>query len=235
MPLYEREDKILSLLQSEDSVPLEILAKELFISLPTLRRDLIKLEKKGLVQRMHGKVAIKKTAPDENIPFILRMDEYSEKKFAMAKRAVEHIKDGDTIMLDASTSAYCIIPYLKPLKDILVITSGAKAALMLAHLGINSISSGGKMINRSFSYVGRDATELLARYNADVAFFSCRGVSDDGIPSDNSVEENDVRRVMIRHAKKRILLCDKSKFGKVYLNNLCEKQDIDLIISDGEQ
>ena len=88
------------------------------------------------------------------------------------------------------------------------------------------------MINRSFSYVGADAAATISRYNADIAFFSCRGLSDEGIPSDNSAEENDVRRAMMKQARTKILLCDKSKFGKVYLNNLCTKDEIDEVICD---
>ena len=234
MPLYDREDKIIGLLSGVENMPLDTLASKLFISLPTLRRDLIKLEKRGIVTRMHGKVSIKRTPADANIPFFLRIDEQSEAKLSMAKEAIKHIKDASTIMLDASTSAYCIIPHLKNFKDIIVITSGARASLLLAHLGIKNICTGGNMLNKSFSYVGRDAIEMLSHYNADIAFFSCRGLSDDGIPSDSSAEENDVRRVMMAQSKKSILLCDKSKFGKVYLNNLCPKEKIDVIISDND-
>ena len=88
------------------------------------------------------------------------------------------------------------------------------------------------MINGSYSYVGGDALSAISKYNADIAFFSCRGLSDDGIPSDTSIEENDVRRAMIKNAKRKILLCDSKKTGKTYLNNLCMPDEIDLVICD---
>ena len=232
MPFYDREDKILDILMREGTVTPEHLAAMLYVSLPTVRRDLIRLDKKGLILRSHGSVAIKRTAADAKIPFSLREDERSTQKDIMARRAAELVSDGDTVMLDGSTSAYHIIPYLAEKKDIIVITSGAKAALRLAELGIQTVSSGGRMINRSFSYVGEDATATILRYNADVAFFSCRGLSDDGTPSDNSAEENEVRRAMMRNSKKKILLCDKRKLGKVFLNNLCRPEEIDIVISE---
>ena len=232
MPFYDREDKILNILMGEDSATPEELARRLFISLPTVRRDLIRLDQKGLILRSHGKVALKRTAADAKIPFSLREGERSEEKDRMARRAAELIKDGDTVMLDGSTSAYHLIPYLAEKKDIIVITSGAKAALLLAELGIQTVSSGGRMINRSFSYVGEDANATIARYNADIAFFSCRGLSDDKIPSDNSAEENEVRRTMMRRSKKSILLCDSKKLGKVFLNNLCRPEELDGIITE---
>ena len=234
MPFYERETKIMDLIASCENISLADLAAKLFISLPTLRRDLIKLEKKGLIIRGHGKVSPAKNPADIKIPFSLRESEQNKAKNQMAKAAASHIKDGDTVMLDASTSAYCIVPYLAEFKNIMVITSGAKTALLLAQYGISNICTGGRMINKSFSYIGNDAITTLSRYNADVAIFSCRGLSDDGMPSDSSAEENDVRRAMMRRAKKKILLCDSRKIGKVYLNNLCEPRDIDEIISDAK-
>lgn len=232
MSFYDREEKILSILASDSPLSVKEIAGKLFVSLPTVRRDLIKLERKGFIKRTHGGAEIRRDQADEKIPFALRRDEQSEAKNEMAKRAAMLVKDGDTVMLDGSTSAYCIIPYLKDKQNIIVITSGAKASVLLGHLGIKNISSGGKMINRSFSYVGADAAATISRYNADIAFFSCRGLSDEGIPSDNSAEENDVRRAMMKQARTKILLCDKSKFGKVYLNNLCTKDEIDEVICD---
>lgn len=235
MPFYERQDKILNLLADGEETSLSRLAGKLFISLPTLRRDLIKLEERGLVERMHGRVRKKRDAADVKVPFSLREESASEEKIKIAIKAARLVKDGDTVMLDGSTSAYCIIPYLKEYKDILVITSGAKASLLLAHLGIPNISTGGRMINSSFSYVGEDAVKTILSYNADVSFFSCRGLSEDGIPTDSSAEENEIRRAMISRSKKHVLLCDRKKLGKTYLNNLCKKDVVDLIITGGDE
>lgn len=88
------------------------------------------------------------------------------------------------------------------------------------------------MINKSLSYVGCDAERTVANYNADVMFFSCRGVSEDGWLTDNSIEENNLRQIMIKHSKKKILLCDSSKFNKTCLHNLCHAEELDDIISN---
>lgn len=232
MPFYERENQILDILATHEDISLVELSEKLFISLPTLRRDLIKLEKKGLILRGHGKATLVKNAADTKIPFSLRAQEQNSAKNLMAKLASSHIKDGDTIMLDASTSAYCMIPYIAQFKNVIVITNGAKTALMLAQYGIKNICTGGHMINKSFSYIGEDAINLVSRYNADIFFFSCRALSLDGTPSDTSIEENDVRRAMMKHSQKNIMLCDGHKIGKICLNNLCSLDDIDEIISD---
>ena len=135
-------------------------------------------------------------------------------------------------MVDGSTSAFAIIPLLSEFNNLIIITSSAKASLILGQMGIKNISTGGHMINKSFSYVGEDAIRTINSYNADVVFFSCRSLSDDGYLTDNSIEENQLRRAMIKKSHKSVFLCDKSKFNNTCLNNLCHISDIDEIISD---
>ena len=231
MSIFNREEKYLRLLgEREHSV--KELSEKLFISEPTVRRDIISLKKKELVASSRGIVSLKSKYADQRIPLFIRNEEYNDAKKEIAIKAASHIKDGDVIMLDASTTAYHLLPHLTAFKNILVITNGAKTAIDAAAMGIKTICTGGEMLLESFSYIGSDAETILRNYNADVAFFSCRGLSEEGIITDNSIPENSIRRIMIKNSKKSYLLCDKSKFGKKYLNTLCYKDDIDGIISD---
>ena len=232
MPFYEREDKILNALLEKDSMTTQELSAKLFVSVPTLRRDLIKLEQMGKIIRTHGGAQLIKKAADEKIPIFLREQEQNDAKEIMAKKAVEFVRDGDIIMLDGSTSAYRIIPHLASFKNLIVITSSAKSSFLLGRMGINNICTGGRMITRSLSYIGEDAENTIRRYNADIMFFSCRGLSMDGKLTDNSIEENSLRKIMLCHAKKKVFLCDSSKLDHTYLNNLCHLSDVDEIICE---
>lgn len=232
MPFYEREEKIIDILRINDITTVDEIAKKLFVSKPTVRRDLDKLVKKGIVSRTHGGAVLIKNAADEKIPYSLREQEQNNAKTVMAKKAIKYIKDGYTIMLDGSTSAFAIIPLLSEFNNIIVITNSAKASLILGQMGIKNISTGGHMINKSFSYVGEDAIRTIKNYNADIVLFSCRSLSENGYLTDNSIEENQVRRAMIKKSHKSVFLCDKSKINKTCLNNLCHISEIDEIISD---
>ena len=75
MPFYEREEQILKILNEYENIPLITLSEMLFVSLPTLRRDLIKLEKKGLILKKHGSVSLIKYPADTQIAFSLRAEE----------------------------------------------------------------------------------------------------------------------------------------------------------------
>lgn len=231
MSIFNREEQYLKLLANGECTVKE-LAEKLFISEPTVRRDIIILKKKDLIVSNRGIVKLKPKYADQRIPLFVRNLEYNEAKKEIAQKAIRHIKDGDVIMLDASTTVYHLLVHLTSFKNILVITNGAKTALEAASMGIKTICTGGEMTLESFSFVGTDAEKILRQYNADVAFFSCRGFSDDGMVTDNSILENSIRRIMIEKSRKKFLLCDKSKFGQKYLNTLCVKDKLDGIISN---
>ena len=215
MSIYHRENQYISLLAQKPH-SIKELAEKLFISEPTVRRDIIVFREKGLVTSKKGIVALKTNSPDQRIPLFIRHLEQNEEKQTIARKAANHIKDGYVIMIDASTTAFHLLPHLTDFKNILVITNGAKTALESASMGIRTICTGGELMYDSFCYVGTDAESVLKNYNADVAFFSCRGISENNIATDNSILENAMRKIMIKNSKKSYLLCDSSKFGKTY-------------------
>jgi DeoR/GlpR family transcriptional regulator of sugar metabolism len=233
--IKEREKHILQQLLKNKSVTVKELARELYASEPSIRRDLKSLETQGLIRRVHGGAMLEEHSSSlMKIPFVMRELENSDAKLIIAKKAAELVNDGDTIMLDASSSAYALIPFLAKKSNITVITSGVKALMLLTECGINTYSTGGHVIGSCLSLVERDSYNMLSSYNADVAFFSCRGVSADGMLTDFSIEENVVRQTMIKRSKKAYLLCASEKIGKCYMHNLCHIDDIDGIITENE-
>ena len=232
MTVTSRQQQILELLQADPNINVATLSVRLNVSEPTIRRDLCELDRRGLVTRVYGGAKLRPAAPDSVIPFLIRENEKSTSKVEMGKRAAEYVRDGMVIMLDGSTSAYYIVPYLKKFKDLIVITSGAKTAVALAEANIRTLSCGGEMIIHSFSYVGEQAESFVKKINADLLFFSCRGLSNDGKMTDVSVEEANLRRIMMEQSEKKILLCDKSKIGKTYFYNMGTVKEVDAVISD---
>jgi DeoR family fructose operon transcriptional repressor len=148
--------------------------------------------------------------------------------------AADMVKDGDVIMMDASSSAYAMIPFLAKKTNITVITSGVKALSRLAEYGINAYSTGGKLLPSCLSLIESDCLDTISNYNADIAFFSCRGLDDSGYATDFSIEENLVRQKMIKQSRRAVLLFAGDKYGKRYMHNLCHVDDIDSVISEVE-
>jgi len=231
MLIISRQQQILEILKRERSVSVPRLARELFASEPTIRRDLAALERQGYLKRVYGG-AILGGAPDREIPYEVRAGEQEDAKTRMARRAADYLHKGDVVFLDGSSSAAHMVDPIAEVGDILVVTSGAKTAIALAERGVRVISTGGQMITRSFSYVGSHAEACVRGIRADTVFFSCRGLSDTGEMSDISIEEINLRRVMLERARTKILLCDSSKFGKQYLYSLGDSSDLDAVISE---
>jgi len=232
MPCIDRQNEIIKLVEQQKRISVKRLSKILFASEPTIRRDLNALSQSGLIIKIHGGAEIASRAPDKKIPQIERINEQHNAKSVMAEKAATLIHDSDIIMMDASTSASFIIPYFAKFKDLIVITSGAKSVVELAENNVRCYSTGGQLLNDCFSFIGEEAKRMISSFNADLFFFSCRGLSSDGKLTDISIEEDQLRQEMMAHSKKNVFLCDSSKFGKTYFHNICSLSDVDVLISD---
>ena len=232
MMIEERQRLIIEELKADPHIGVKELSKKLFVSEPTIRRDLTELHNRGIITKIYGGAIINTTAAYREVPFFLRENEKSIAKSEMGRRAAAMIEDGMVIMLDGSTSAYHIVPFLSRFKNLTVITSGAKTAVALAESNIRTFCTGGQMIIHSFSYVGKQAEDFVRSVNADILFFSCHGLDGMGRMTDNAIEEADIRRVMFEHSARKILLCDSSKLGKTYFYNMGNVADMDGVISD---
>jgi len=228
-----REKQILEILLKEKRVTVKQLAELIYISEPSVRRDLKSLEKQNLIRRVHGGAVLEETALSQTkIPFLVREYEQCDAKAIIARKAIEFIEDDSVIFLDASTSCYYLIPFLAEKRNLVVITNGVKVLSRLAEYNIHAISTGGTLINSCLALVGEDAYKTIEGYNADVAMFSCRGVSEDGYLTDINPEENNVRRWMIKQAKRSYLLCASEQQGKQFFHNLCHRDELDGVITD---
>lgn len=227
-----REKEILEILLKQKNVTVKQLADSLFISEPSIRRDLASLEKQHLIKRIHGGAVLEETMLSKNkIPFLIREYEQSSAKVLIAQKAIDLINDNDVIFMDASTSCYYLIPFLSSKRNITVVTNGVKALTKLAEYDINTISTGGTLVNSCLALVGEEAYKTIETFNADIAFFSCRGISGDGYLTDIAPEENNIRKHMMKNSKKSYLLCASEKFGKKYFHNLCHKDELNGIIT----
>ncbi len=229
----EREKFILEQLIRDKRVYVKDLAREMYTSEPSIRRDLQSLEKQGFLRRIHGGAILEENSTSGmKIPFALRELEQSKEKLLMAKKAAALIHDGDTIMLDASSSAYNILPFLTDKSNLTIITNGIKALTGAGEQHIHVYSTGGHLLSSCQALVGEEAHKTIASFNADIFFFSCRGLAQDGTLTDISIEEDIVRQHMMRQASKVVFLCNSRKIGKRYMHTLCHATDVDVIISD---
>ena len=231
MEYSDRKKDILDLLYANGRVSVSELAKTLYVTEMTIRRDLSEMQKDGVLKRHRGGAVL--TAASEQMPITRRffVDE-SEKTF-LAKKAMSFLGDELTVYIDSSSTCHYIIPYMNKFKNITIITNSVNALLLASESKIPCILIGGKYYGQDMCFVGSIAEQYANGLNVDVAFFSSLGLSDDGIISDSDIEQAMIRKIIMAHSKKNIFLFEKNKLNKTYTYTLCHKTDVDdVIVSD---
>lgn len=228
----EREKEIMNLLARNTYATVEYLAKEIHISPSSIRRDLKRLELKGLITRSYGGAEINESV-NRQIPFYLRSHKNTKEKGAVAAKAAALIKPGDVVFLDSSTSTYFMTAYLQNIRDITVVTNSIATMTELSESSINVYLAGGKLNRENPScFVGTHAEDIIRSFHADYCFFSVQSITPDGVLYDCFESELTPRRLMIQNSEKAVFLCDNSKINRYSAYRLCDISCIDYIISD---
>jgi len=228
----ERQQEIVDMLKVNKSMSVAKLAKKLFIGEATIRRDLDKLEKQGLIKRAYGG-AVWIEGLDNEVPLYIRENCYRTQKDAIGKAAARLVNDGDVIFMDSSSTTSCMAKYLSHLKKLTVITNGAKTAVSFENnLDINIYSTGGRLRKKALSYVGDRVISFVDDICVDTLFFSCKAFSLEKGFFDSSIDEVELRKVLIKNSKKIIFLGDSGKVDVDSFYRICQIDAIDCIITD---
>lgn len=229
----ERYEIILDLIKSKKSVSIETLCKKSFCSVATIRRDLIALEKAGLITRRRGGATLL-TGANSEYAYGYRDSEHNPQKAYICSIAKDYLCDGISLFLDSSSTVFPICEMLRQYKNVSVVTNGIAMAFSLAQTStVDTYIAGGHLKKGSLSIVGEFSNSFIQNFKADVALLSCRGIDEDGV-YEASQEQALVKQQMLQNAKKTILLCDSSKFGHSYFYKLGGFSKIEAIITDKE-
>ena len=229
MIILERREKILKILEKQRSATIRELANAIFISEASIRRDVEALEKAGLVRRMYGGVMLEKYR-NAVVPLELRDSEHSSVKEELARRAAQLVSDGDTLMLDASSTVRRMVKYLEGRRDLKIITNNLRIFNDMQGKDVRLYCTGGQYSGRNNAFFGKSAEQYVEKLHADLCFFSSQGISLTGEISDASEDETSLRRMMIARSDRRVFLCDASKIGVRHMFTLCGKDDVTEII-----
>jgi len=232
MLALERRNLILEKLQEEKRVVVSELSQQFGVSEETIRRDLEKLEKEGLATKSYGGAVLNESTSID-MPFNVRKKANVAGKQKVAELAASMIHDGDHIILDASSTSVFIAKAIKEKSHLTVITNSLEIMIELSDVSDwNIICSGGCMREGYLALVGPKTAEGLSSYNADKAFFSCKGIDMEKGITDGNEMFSQVKQVMMYSAKESILAVDSSKFDKIAFSKLCEIRQMSKIITD---
>jgi DeoR/GlpR family transcriptional regulator of sugar metabolism len=212
--------------------------KDLFgVSEVTLRSDLAALARHGLVVRTHGGAASPASAlkPLE-LTFATRDHSHVDLKERIGIEAAELIQNGQSVVLDASTTALQVARALRrrgKLEDITVITNGVHTALELMHTpGVNTILTGGQLRATAVSLTGGLAADLLDRVHASIGFFGAKGLTTSKGLTDVNLQEVEMKAAMAAVCERIVAVLDHTKLGQIGLATFVPLTGLALVITD---
>jgi DeoR/GlpR family transcriptional regulator of sugar metabolism len=230
--LQERLGKIVEIVQAHGRVSVSELSEQFGVSPVTVRNDLASLERQGLIYRTHGGAVVR---PDSNQEpaFLLRKELHSKEKGLIGKKAAEYIHDGDSIALDASTTALQIARNIKGRQDLTVITNGLFIALELSDSpGVTVVMPGGMLRSGSTSLVGDIGIAMLDRFHVQKAFFGAWGLTIQEGLTDLNQYEVEMKRLLVEKSKEVIAVVDASKWGQVAFTTFAQLDQVNRIITN---
>lgn len=231
---HERQAKILESLGRDGKVQARILAKMFDVSLETIRRDLMELEGRGGLLRVHGGALSTSDNVHPEPAFADRLEIHTDIKYHIGRKACELISPSSTVFIDAGTTTLAFAKSLIGINGIRIITNSIEIARLAASSGnCEILLLGGKPHQEVPATYGELTLSEIDRFLADfaivapVAFHITRGATS------YELHEAEVARKMMRRAESCIMLCHSEKLGKESRVAICRADEVDHLVTDG--
>lgn len=226
----ERINAIMEHLNNHQRIDIKDICEQFEVSRDTARRDLLKMEELGLVIRTHGGAVLPKKTK-EVYEYKERLVRESGEKREIGHFAASLVKNGDFIMMDASTTVQFAAENLTS-ENIVVVTNSIDIADVLSRKkAVRTIILGGEMHTQHRFLFGQSTINKLADYQVDKLFLGACGITTNGISYPHE-EDGVVKREMIKRANQVIVLADHTKFGEQMFYKIAGLESIDLLITN---
>ena len=237
MPADLRRAKILERIQRDGGASVGELAREYGVSPITVHRDLERLAREGVIERVHGGArpsAEAESHVDVATDWTKRLQAAVAEKEAIAEFAVRFVDDGSTIFVDSSTTCLALARRLerRPPRALTLVTNSPAIALELHAQSVHVIVTPGEVDQTLRMIGGRWAVEFLAELNIETAFVSAGGITlEHGLTTTRRALADTLQAASASSAK-TIGLMDSSKFGLSALLAIARAQELDAIVVD---
>jgi DeoR/GlpR family transcriptional regulator of sugar metabolism len=239
MPADLRRARILEKIQRDGGASVSDLARDYGVSTITVHRDLERLAREGLIERVHGGARPSRAGPmqvEVSTDWAKRLQQAAVEKEAIAARAAGFVEDGSTIFVDSSTTCLALARHLErhPPRALTLVTNSPAIALELHAQSIHVVVTPGEVDQTLRMIGGRWAAEFLAGLNMETAFVSAGGITlEHGLTTTRRTLADTLRAAAVSSAK-TIGLIDSSKFGLSALLSIARAEDLDaLVVDDG--
>ncbi len=230
--VQERLHQTLALVEEEGRVSVAELAERFGVSAVTIRSDLATLEKQGHLVRTHGGAMARRSVG--TVPaFSQRQTVNAAEKQRIGRAAAALVHDGDSIILDDSTTAWQVARHLKDHRELTVVTNSLYIALEFVDTpAVTVIMTGGTLRPASASLVGDQGDCLLEGYHVQKGFFGVRGLTLEAGLTDPDQYGAEMKRRMIERSREVIVIADASKWNRLSFAAFAALDQVDQIITD---
>jgi DeoR family transcriptional regulator, glycerol-3-phosphate regulon repressor len=230
--LNERQAALLALVRGRGYATVEWLAEHFAVSAQTVRRDIIRLDERGMLQRFHGGAGAA-DASVVRLGYAEKQELAVEATLAIGTAAARLVPNGASVFVDVGTTAEAVARALAGHTSLRVFTNSLAAARQLADRdGIEVVVAGGLLRGHDGSLVGDSVTATLRDLRLDLAFIGLSGWDDDGAPMDFDIDKIAVKRIAIARAREAIAICDASKFVRQALARIAPAEQFARLICD---
>jgi len=231
----ERQMEIARVVDAEGRARVTELAARFGVSAVTIRKDLDALAEGDRVIRTHGG-AIASRVSRGDLSFEVRDRLQREEKAAIGALAASRVSNGESIIIDASTTGVYLARELlrqEAWHGLTVVTNGLRAAIELAgRPGITVLLMGGRVRSGALSVVGQLGDAVFDRVNVQKAFVSAAGFTVEEGLTETLEEEAQIKRAMVAAAREVYGLIDHSKWGRVASATFCGIDDLTQVLTD---
>ncbi|MGL4723414.1 MAG: DNA-binding transcriptional repressor YgbI [Scandinavium sp.] len=227
----ERRQTILDMVAEKGVISIAELTGRMQVSHMTIRRDLQKLEEQGAVMLVSGGVQSSSRVAQEP-SHQMKTALAAAQKVAIGKLAASQVAAESCIYLDAGTTTLAIARELTAIEKLTVVTNDFVIAdFLLDNSDCTIIHTGGAVCRENRSCVGEAAAAMIRNLMIDQAFISASSWNLNGIstPAENKVA---VKRAVTAASRRRVLVCDASKYGKVATWLALPLGEFEQVISD---
>ncbi|MBV7390602.1 MULTISPECIES: DeoR/GlpR family DNA-binding transcription regulator [Enterococcus] len=206
-----REEEIIAIVSQEKKIQVNQLAEQLNVSQVTIRKDLDKLESRGIIHRQHG-FALLNNSDDINF----RLAQNYDLKLKIAKEAAKLVNDGDVVMIESGSTCSLLaeeLAYRK--KDITIITNSCFIASYVRKAdSVKIVLLGGEYQKESQVNVGPLVERIVSEFHVDRLFIGIDGFDPKRGFTGSDITRCNTTRVLATAAEETIILTDASKFNQ---------------------
>lgn len=232
MTIGDRRRKIFEIIESRGQIDIIELSTFVNVSEMTVRRDLMQLEREGLIKRTHGG-AILATPSSFEPPYAVRAQKAVEAKLRIGKLAASLVADGETVILDVGTTTAEVAKELRGCRNLTVFTPSLHIATILAEEpGINVILSGGTLRKGEGSLIGDLARRAFDELIFDIFIMGIAGIHSEIGLTEYNLQDSQTKRAALKAARRCIVVADSSKLGRVAFAKICGLDQIDVLVTD---